>query len=148
MLTSSRSAAGDILGVVPLVMRTVRAEMRRFRGPSVSVPQWRALGYVHRHAGTSLSEAGEHLGLTLPATSRLMDGLVERKLVMRRRDPEDRRCVRLEASARGRGLWLAAREFTQAALAERLSALRPGERAAVSRAMAILRQLFASAGED
>jgi DNA-binding MarR family transcriptional regulator len=137
-----------MLAVVPLVMRSVRADMRGFRGHSLSVPQFRSLGFVHRNPGTSLSNAAEHIGLTLPAMSRLVDKLVERKLLARRRHSADRRCITLELTSRGGALWTSAREAAQAALSARLSTLGPDEQAAVSRAMAILQQLFAAGGME
>jgi MarR family transcriptional regulator for hemolysin len=124
-------------------MRTVRADMRRCRGNNLSVPQFRVLGFIHRNVGTSLSKAAEHIGLTLPAMSRLVDGLVERKLVMRQRHPGDHRFITLKLTLRGGTVWGAARDVAQASLSERLSALDLGEHATVSNAMAILRRLFA-----
>ena len=142
MSLSSTETAREVLGVVPLVMCAVRSEMRRFRKGGVSVPQFRALGVVHRRPGVSLSDVAEHIGLTLPSMSRMIDGLVERKLMTRRHDPADRRRVTLEITARGRGLWQSAYDFTEAALAARMSTLAESERAAVSRAMLILQKLF------
>jgi DNA-binding MarR family transcriptional regulator len=61
------------------------------RAHGLSVPQFRALGFVHRHAGSSLSEVADHIGLTLPAMSRLIDGLVELQLMRRQSQSADRR---------------------------------------------------------
>lgn len=142
MATTSRDTAREILEVVPLVMRTVRTEMRERRAHDLSVPQFRTLGFVERHAGTSLSELAEHIGLTLPSMSKLIDGLVERKLVTRQGRSDDRRRITLALTARGCALLESAHESTQASLAERLSALDENERAIVVRALRILHPLF------
>ncbi|MFL5827652.1 MAG: MarR family winged helix-turn-helix transcriptional regulator [Thermoleophilaceae bacterium] len=52
----------------------------------------------------SLKEIGDVLGLSLPAVSRAVDGLVQRDLVTRTEDPLDRRSKRVAATASGRAL--------------------------------------------
>ena len=46
MTCSRKETARQVLEVVPLVMRTVRTEMRRHRAHHLSVPQFRTLGFV------------------------------------------------------------------------------------------------------
>jgi DNA-binding MarR family transcriptional regulator len=87
--------ARQVLETVPLVMRTVRAEMRRHRAADLSVPQFRTLTFLSRQAGASLSQVAEHIGLTLPSMSSLVEGLVERKLILRNTHSVDRRRVTL-----------------------------------------------------
>ncbi len=139
--------AGELLDVVPHIMRVVRTQMRRHRAADLSVPEFRTLGFLNRHAGSSLSDVADHIGLTLPSMSKLMDGLVERKLVTREFDPEDRRCVTLSLTARGRGILQTAHANSQTYLAEVLSGLSPAERATVVQAMRVLRPLFISERE-
>jgi MarR family transcriptional regulator for hemolysin len=145
-MPAPKETAREILGVVPLVMRTVRSEMRRRSTFKLSVPQFRTLGFVHRHAGASLSEVAEHIGLTLPSMSRLIDGLVERKLMLRGGHVDDRRRITLELRARGRALLESAREAAQASLAVRLSELSEADRATIVQAMRKLHPLFGAAG--
>jgi DNA-binding MarR family transcriptional regulator len=142
MPATSKETANELLEVVPAVMRTVRSKMRESGARNLSVPQFRALGFIARNQRTSLSDVAEHIGLTLPSMSKLVDGLVERKLVLRANHPADRRRIMLELTGRGRTLWQSAREATQASLAERLSALSESECAAIMRAMRILHPLF------
>lgn len=142
MHASPMEAAREVLTAVPLVMGVIRAEMRACRTHGLSVPQFRTLGFAHRYPGQSLSEAADHIGLTLPAMSRLIDGLVKCRLMMRRPHPADRRYVTLDLTARGRRLLESAMETALAALAERFSALGEEDTAAVLRAMCILQPLF------
>jgi len=143
MPTSPKETVREMLEVVPLVMRTVRTKVRDCRTLNLSVPQFRALGFVHRNPGASLSDVAEHIGLTLPSMSKLIDGLVERKLVIRQSHSGDRRRMTLKLTARGRALLQSAHESTQASLAERLTTLSESERTTVVRAMRILHPLFA-----
>jgi DNA-binding MarR family transcriptional regulator len=139
--------AGELMDVVPRVMRALRHQMRRHRGVDLSVPEFRTLGFLNRHEGASLSQVADHIGLTLPSMSKLVDGLVGRKLVEREFNRQDRRRVTLALTGRGRAILQAARTPTQAHLAQVLSALTPDERATVVRAMQVLRPLFTSPRE-
>jgi len=134
--------AREVLETVPLVMRTVRAEMRHHRAADLSVPQFRTLNFLHHQAGASLSQVAEHIGLTLPSVSLLVDGLVERKLILRNTSAADRRRVTLTLTARGQSVLDAAHGATQAALAEKLAALSAQDRGIVVQAMQALHPLF------
>ena len=76
--------ARQLLDTAPQIMRFIRAEMRSHRGHDLSVPQFRTLTFVNRNPEVSLSHLADHLGLTLPSTSKLVDGLVNQKVVTRR----------------------------------------------------------------
>jgi DNA-binding MarR family transcriptional regulator len=147
MSTSADQVAQRVLEVVPVVMRAVRAEMRRQRAADLSIPQFRALAFLNRNAGASLSDVAEHIGLTLPSMSKLIDNLVARKLVTRQMHAGDRRYVTLALTARGRATLEHALESTQAYLAEQFAALPDAERAVIARAMELMRPLFATARE-
>ena len=142
MLTTPKETARAVLEVAPLVMRTVRDEMRNAGALNLSVPQFRTLGFVARNPQTSLSAVAEHIGLALPSISKLVDGLVDRKLVLRQSHSDDRRRITLELTARGDTLLQSAHASTQTALAKRLSALSESDRATIVRAMQILQPLF------
>lgn len=139
----SKETARRVLEVVPLIMRTVRTEMRASGALNLSVPQFRTLGFVDRHPGTSLSDVAAHIGLTLPAMSKLVDTLFERKLLTRQSYANDRRRITLALTPRGTALLRTAYAATQTALAERLASLSEKERATIIAAMDILHPLFA-----
>jgi DNA-binding MarR family transcriptional regulator len=147
MSVSPEECAREILEVVPLIMRAIRAEMRSHRTPDLSVPQFRTLAYLSRHAGASLSDVAEHIGLTLPSMSKMMDGLVTRQLVTREICPSDRRRVTLALTTLGWATWQSSREATQAHLSQLLVALSATERATVVQAMQALRPIFMSGRE-
>jgi DNA-binding MarR family transcriptional regulator len=135
--------AARLLEVAPLVMRTIRAQMRSQRDADLSVPQFRALGYVYRHPGTSLADVAAHLGLTPPAASRLVDGLVQRQYVQRQLAAADRRSIDLTIAPRGSALYEATRRTTQAYLAALLQPLADEDLASLAHALETLRQTFA-----
>jgi DNA-binding MarR family transcriptional regulator len=136
------ACAALLMEVAPLVMRTIRSRMRSQRAADLTVPQFRVLGLIRRHPGASLSDAAEHVGLTLSAASRLVDGLVARGYVLRAPSPSDRRAVELTLSPKGAALLEATHHATQEHLAERLTTLSDGERDTLIQALATVREVF------
>jgi DNA-binding MarR family transcriptional regulator len=143
--SSAEKCAAQVLETVPVVMRFIRAQMRRQREPELSVTQFRTLLFLSRHSGASLSALAEHLGLSLAAASRLVEGLVRRNFVARRIPPGNRRLVALALRACGERTVCAARQATVRRLAEVLGALPAGERAGIQRTLRILHEEFQSA---
>jgi DNA-binding MarR family transcriptional regulator len=79
----------------------------------VSITQVKALrALAEADEPMSLGAVSETIGLSLPAISRSVDGLVRRGLVKREEDPRDRRSKLVTATGRGRSTY------------ERLTALR------------------------
>ena len=112
--------AREVLDAVPIVMRVIRSELRKYGAREMSVPQYRTLGFVYRNEGASLSELAEHVGLTLSTMSTLVDGLAAHGLVNRREDREDHRRMTLTLTELGRNRHEAAREATLVSLGEML----------------------------
>jgi DNA-binding MarR family transcriptional regulator len=147
MLGSVDECARQILEAVPLVMRAIRTEMRSHRGSDLSVPKFRVLIFLNRNEGASLSDIAEHMGLTLPSMSKMIDGLVARQLVTSRMDPGDRRRVSLAPTALGRTAMQSAYKATESRLAERLTGLPASERRTILKAMQVLESIFVSGRE-
>ena len=142
MHVSVDECAGEVLDVIPHTMRAIRTEMRRHRRSDLSIPQFRTLAMLNQREGASLSDLAEFMGLTLPSASKLVDGLVVRKLVSRKTCAGDRRRLTLTLTSPGRATLEAARVATQAHLAKELEKLPADELAIVIRAMRILRPIF------
>lgn len=141
-------AASSLLDTVPPVMRCIRGEMRLHRGHDLSVPQFRSLSFVKRNPEVSLSELAEHLGLTLPSASKIVDGLVGQKLVTRRDSTTDRRRMTLSITRGGEDVLRRARQATQDYLKDALRGLSGDEISTVVRAMDLLQPLFATGSKE
>jgi len=126
-----------------LVLRLVRAEVRRQHPVNLSLTQIRALDYVRANPDTSLSAVADYVGLALPSASVLMDGLASRALVARFAGSGDRRRLRLRVTAAGKAALRKVLNAARAALAYRLADLSPRERALIARAMARVRAAVA-----
>ena len=133
--------ASDVVDTVPLVMRVIRQHLRRHRS-GLSVPQFRSLWFISTAAGHSLSAVADFIGLSLPAMSRLIDGLVEKRLVHRKTCADDRRHVRLSLTPSGEATLADARELARTHIADSLARLTDRERSTVGAAMQILRTAF------
>jgi MarR family transcriptional regulator for hemolysin len=147
MPDSSDTCAQEILEIVPVVMRTIRAELRRHRAADLSVPQFRTLAFIDRNVNASLSDVAEYIGLTLPSMSKIVDGLVTRKFITRQTRPTDRRCMTLALTTRGQAALQSSRAATRASLAADLAALSDRQRDTIVHAMEILRSVFTLHGE-
>ncbi|MGA2498057.1 MAG: MarR family transcriptional regulator [Tepidisphaeraceae bacterium] len=139
---SRHRCARALLDGLPPVMWFIRAHMRRHRAYGISVPQFRTLVLIGRYPTASLSAISEHLGCALPSASRMVQGLVTRKLVVRRGCREDRRQVALDLTARGRSILETAREGTLELLAGQVSGLSETQQNAIAAAMDLLRTAF------
>lgn len=88
------------LGAVGL---TTRALARADAGFELTFPQWRALLVVGEDAdGARVGEVATRVGVTVPATSRLLRRLERRGLTALSVDEQDRRATRARLTDRGR----------------------------------------------
>lgn len=138
----SERCARILLQVVPQVMQAIRAEVRRGRGPELSVLQLRALAFLHRHPGEPLSALAEHVGLTLPSMSSQVSGLVSRGLIDRAVSPTDRRFVTLRLTEQGEAVFQEALHQAEASMTQALDGMSEEDLATVTAALQILGSVF------
>lgn len=144
MSASPQQCAREILDVTPQIMQALRVEIRAQRQHDLSVPQFRTLAFLSRHPGSSLSAVAEHIGLTLPTMSVLIEGLVQRDLVHRAPDARDRRRVLLTLTEGGQALYAQSLTGAAAWMANLLEPLSEYDRAAIVHALGVLRPLFST----
>lgn len=140
--TPARQCAGEIMETVPAVMRFLRAEMRHHGAPFLSVPQFRVLVFLYRHPGVSLSSVAEHLGVTCPTASVLVDRLVRRGLVDRTAYPQERRRIALTLTATGAQHLQQAREAASVRVANLLAGLPKTDLLKIQEGVTLLRDVF------
>jgi DNA-binding MarR family transcriptional regulator len=83
----------------------------------------------------SLGALSDKLGLSLPAVSRAVDGLVKRGFVKREEDPLDRRSKRVRLTASGRRSWERFTAVRLAGLRDFVEGLEPAEREALAQGL-------------
>ena len=147
MDVASADCAGAVLNVAPPMARTIRKMMRDHRLPELSVPQFRALGLLTFSPEASLSTVADYVGSSLPAASRMINGLVAKNLVARKECCRDRRQVSLELTPLGRSAFLESRQATRRQLAQRLAGLSAAQRKTVIEVMGWLGEIFGNDAE-
>ena len=144
---STNAVARELLDVIPVIMRTIRTEMRSHRSNDLTVPLFRSLMFLERQPGVSLQELAGHLGLTSPSACKIVDGLVDHSMVKRQHSNTDRRKITLALTPEGQNVLEEARTNAQTRLADRLGSLSAEQCETVFQAMKILQPLFRSAGD-
>jgi DNA-binding MarR family transcriptional regulator len=142
MMNTPEESARELLEVVPAVMREIRTQMRTRGSPDLTVPQFRTLAFVNRNKGSSLSEVADHIGLTPPSASMLVDGLIQRGMMTREEHPNDRRRVRLTVTGAGEAILETSTHGTMTYLAKKLSSVSADDREVIVKAMETLRSIF------
>jgi MarR family transcriptional regulator for hemolysin len=136
------TCAHELMDIAPQIMQSIRVEMRRGRSSDISIPQFRTLRFIQSYPDSSLSNLAEHLGLTLPSVSKLVDGLVKQKLVVRQESTTDRRRLKLLLTQTGSSIVDSARASGQSSLAKKMNRLSDGELQTICQAMKLLRPIF------
>jgi DNA-binding MarR family transcriptional regulator len=101
-LSGLASALQRIEGVA--VRQAIPEFLRHVTALDLTVAQVSSLYHLTAHGHRTVSELAEVVGLSMPATSALVDRLVQRELVERAEDPDNRRQKRLALTLSGRAL--------------------------------------------
>jgi DNA-binding MarR family transcriptional regulator len=116
--------------------------MRKHR-KGLSVPAFRVLVKVQTGCGVSLSCVAEHLGASMPTTSRIVAKLVGKGFLTRTACADDRRQVALALTPRGRAIVDAAREASLEQMTQEVATLPEADRETICRAIGILSRFVA-----
>ncbi len=111
--------------LTPNMMSLFRTEVRSNRG-SLTVPQFRVLAHISRGFGHVADIASLH-GVSQPAMSKLVTNLVDKGLVLREHDSEDRRVINLFLTKEGSRLFKSIKLGGQRSFLKRLEKLSEDE---------------------
>ena len=137
-LSLTQEAANRLLQLAPHVVQSARHYLRAQNLGSITLPQLRALAYVLRQPQSTLSELAEHLAITAPSASALVDRLVKQGLLKARIPPENRRRISLVITADGEAVVTWATDLWREELARRLTPLTEAELCTAIEALEIL----------
>ena len=136
---SLRMETADALHSIAIrVLRMVRTEDAQ---SGVGPAQLSALSVLVFRGEMMLSELAAQEQVRPPTMSRIVDGLVQRKLAQRVGAPEDRRAVKLTATDEGRKLLFAGKARRVRALAKRMQGFSKEEIRTLRQAAEILGRL-------
>lgn len=137
--------AAQLLELFPRLVRELRQELDpASRGAGLTVAQYRILCHLKEEPATNKALA-EQAGVSVAATSRMVDGLAERGLVERARDRADKRQCQLRLTAEGRAELEGFRKQAGQVLRRRLLGLQRSDLLEVERALAVLLATFGPA---
>jgi len=134
----TKTTLGRDLGLLMrhLLGSTNREFFAALHDAGISFTQLKCLGLLSTaEAPLSLGALSEDLGLSLPAVSRAVDGLVQRGAVKRQEDPSDRRSKLVTVSARGRAVYERVLAVRVAGVERFVEGLEPEDRDALAAAL-------------
>ncbi len=136
----ARETARDILEIIPLVMRTVAAELRA--AGELSAPAHFGLLSMLAERPRILTELASLQGVSLPTMSSSISTMVERGWVRRTAPGEDRRVVMIEVTTPGRAALDRVARCAETHLAEVLAPLDVMARRRLQRGLGELHKVF------
>ena len=143
MNPTHQSCSADLADLAPAIVHVMRSAIRQEMGSQLTLVQMRVLSTASRQPGISVSEIAAHVGLGNPATSTLIEGLVQRGLMVRSVAGDDRRRAVLTPTATGFAILAKAREISSERIAGLIAGLSGEDLAAIARAAAALRPVLA-----
>ena len=140
MKRPSREVAREILKIIPLVMRTVAAELRA--AGELPAPAHFGLLTMLSTQPRTLTELAGLQGVSLPTMSSSISTMVERGWVRRTAPGEDRRAVMIEVTTPGRAALDRVARCAETHLAEVLAPLDVTARRRLQRGLGELHKVF------
>jgi DNA-binding MarR family transcriptional regulator len=137
--------AVQLLELIPLVMRTLAAELRR-TGRILSPSQFAVLVMLQAH-DLRLSDLAAFQAVSLPTISAIVAGLADRGWVQRTQSAQDRRVVIAGLTTAGREQLREIRDLSAAPLAAALARTSSDERRDLAAGLDVLRTIFAGPEE-
>jgi DNA-binding MarR family transcriptional regulator len=135
-------AARKILDTLPRSVAKIRKSVARVGGElGLTVTEIRVLRQVGRGITTATALANHH-SISVPAMSRVIEGLLEKKLLLRRVEAKDRRKLQLTLSREGQRIDAKAVEAIQSKITCRLENLKTSELVVLGQALELITHLF------
>lgn len=140
---ATRETAREILRIIPLVMRTVAAELRA--AGEMPAPAHFGLLTILGNQPRTLTELALLQGVSLPTMSNSVSTLVQRGWVKRTSPARDRRVVLIEVTPVGKATVERVGKAAEAHLSEMLADLPAPARRRLKAGLAVLLDVFAEA---
>jgi DNA-binding MarR family transcriptional regulator len=132
-----------VMETLPPVWGHIRANLRAgaTRNFGISLDQFHVLRHIRR-GYQSVSELADWMEVSRSAVSQAVDALVEKGLVTRLQDEQDRRCVHLALTPQASQALNANYEMNRAWMMEKMAGLSPQEMDTITRALDTLKNIF------
>ena len=81
--------------------RSMRNFIHHARKSGLSMTHLGAMFHIHSKGSCGVTDLGDHLGVTSPAASQMLERLVQQELILRTEDPKDRRGKQIVLTDKG-----------------------------------------------
>ena len=143
LVGTSASTADEVVGIVAAIRRISRRRLRgTVPGPMLRGTQLELLRLVETEPGIGVAAAARALHLAGNSVSTLVNQLVERGLLHRETDPNDRRAAQLRLTEQATTRLLDWRRARSQLISVALDRLPPADREAVAAALPAFRRLI------
>jgi len=122
----------DIASLLVSLTRSLYRTMRS-ASPNCSFLEMKTLTIAHEQKNPSMKDIADELGISSPATTAIVDRLIENKDVIRSEDKDDRRVIRISLTPSGKKTFEKNRNVIYDAINARGSVLSDKERAELAR---------------
>ena len=100
-MENRRKIVEEITESLYLIKRKLASEMHHLSNEmQITHPQWIVLHHVKRCKMINIKDLANLLGITSSAVTQIVDGLVKKELLLRKRNKEDRRILDIELSGK------------------------------------------------
>lgn len=144
---TEQALATKLIEIVPYLYRSLVAVVEEELDERLTMQQVRVLGYLYRQPGSSLGDLARWRDVSLPTMSKMVQCLVNRELVTRTPDPENRRAICITVTPAGERIYLAILTRLQHRVSELLATLSPEQQTAALEILECLADAFADVGE-
>ena len=132
------SSTEEIFSLLFEVGRVMRQACTAASDTPFSLAHIEAIRFVHEGGNPTMRDLAEHLRVTAPSASALVDDLVAKKHLIRREDLADRRLVRISLSAEGKEFLVKVLKLRRRALQGLLTRLSAKDKREFARILSIL----------
>jgi DNA-binding MarR family transcriptional regulator len=137
---TEEQCAALLMETMPQFMRRLRLLLHRDSIGDLSYQELRILSYIKKNDKPSISSVAEELCTSMPMASKQVEQLVQRKLLRRQTDKEDRRRVTLELTPSGNVIFSAAQQAAKQHMLELLEGFSEEERSIIGSALELLKK--------
>ena len=100
-MENRRKIVEEITESLYLIKRKLASEMHHLSNEmQITHPQWIVLHHIKRCKMINIKDLANLLGITSSAVTQIVDGLVKKELLLRKRNKEDRRILDIELSGK------------------------------------------------
>lgn len=137
-----------LIETIPFLNRTLAGQVRQSLGDGwFTLTHVRVLAHVRRTGGCSLGDLATRRGVSLPTMSKMVTSLVEKGLITREPDPNNRRAVIIHLTPAGDELYLKTLGGLQRRLAQELTRLDDRQRTELVGYLEALSEIMTNWGE-